>query len=182
MLTIGRLARRHGLSRTALLYYDRLGLLGPTGRSPAGYRLYTEQDDRRLARICRYREAGLPLRQIAELLERTDEDDLGRALEAQLAALDVELVRIRRQQGVILELLRSRDAIGSTRVMDKHRWVEILASAGLDEQGQWRWHREFERLAPEAHQDFLESLGLPEAEVTGIRRRSRSTSAGRRSS
>ncbi|MFO0552482.1 MAG: hypothetical protein U0271_29100 [Polyangiaceae bacterium] len=32
-----------------------------------------------------------------------------------------------------------------------------------------RWHVEFERLSPEAHRDFLESLGLPHAEVARIR-------------
>ena len=169
MWTIGRLARRHGLSRTALLYYDRQGLLHPSGRSPAGYRLYTEADELRLARICRYREAGLPLRRIAGLLDQPDDDVLGRALEAQLAALDAELVRIRRQHRVILELMGSRDSIGDSRAMDVHRWVEILAEAGLDREARHRWHVEFERLAPQAHQDFLESLGLGPGEVAAIR-------------
>ena len=35
-LTIGRLARQHGLSRSTLLYYDRIDLLHPSGRSSAG--------------------------------------------------------------------------------------------------------------------------------------------------
>src|SRR6185503_19923577 len=38
--SVSRLARRFGLSRTALLYYDRLGLLSPSERSAAGDRLY----------------------------------------------------------------------------------------------------------------------------------------------
>jgi MerR family transcriptional regulator, thiopeptide resistance regulator len=174
MWTVGRLARRYGLSRTALLYYDRLGLLRPSERSAAGYRQYNEADEERLARICRYREAGLPLRRIAELLDDSVANDgaLATALEAQLKALDVELAQIRRQQTVILELLRNREAISATRVMDKRRWVEILVSTGLDEAQMWRWHQEFERLAPEAHQDFLESLGLPDDEIVAIRARS----------
>ena len=61
MLTIGRLARRFSLSRSTLLYYDSIGLLRPSGRSPANYRLYTERDRRRLELICRYREAGVPM-------------------------------------------------------------------------------------------------------------------------
>ena len=36
-----------------------------------------------------------------------------------------------------------------------------------------RWHVEFERLSPEAHQDSLESHGLPEEEVARIRDGSR---------
>jgi len=57
--------------------------------------------------------------------------------------------------------------------MDKRRWVQILAAAGLDPQGMHLWHVEFEALAPEAHQDFLESLGILPPEVRSIRAWSR---------
>lgn len=36
-----------------------------------------------------------------------------------------------------------------------------------------RWHSEFERLAPEAHQDFLEFLGIDASEIDSIRQRAR---------
>jgi DNA-binding transcriptional MerR regulator len=52
--TIGRIARIFGLSRSTLLYYDSIGLLTPTGRSDAGYRLYSEDDRKRLERINDY--------------------------------------------------------------------------------------------------------------------------------
>ena len=59
--TVGALGRRFGLSRSALLYYDQIGLLVPSARSSAGYRLYTEEDAQRLERICLFRNAGLAL-------------------------------------------------------------------------------------------------------------------------
>ena len=40
-MTIGQLARQHGLSRSTPLYYHRLGLLTPSGRLRNGYRHYT---------------------------------------------------------------------------------------------------------------------------------------------
>jgi DNA-binding transcriptional MerR regulator len=40
MHTIGQAAKHANLSRSTLLYYDRIGLLRPSGRSRAGYRLY----------------------------------------------------------------------------------------------------------------------------------------------
>ena len=43
-LTVGRLARRFGLARSTLLYYDRIGVLRPSARSAAGYRLYDAGD------------------------------------------------------------------------------------------------------------------------------------------
>ena len=39
-LTIGQLAKRVGLRTSALRYYEQQGLLSPSGRTTAGYRLY----------------------------------------------------------------------------------------------------------------------------------------------
>src|SRR5262245_19662656 len=50
--SISRLARAFGLSRSTLLYYDRIGLLAPSGRTGSGYRSYSEKDYRQLERIC----------------------------------------------------------------------------------------------------------------------------------
>ena len=49
-------------------------------------------------------------------------------------------------------------------------WVNILRKSGLDDEGMTNWHKEFERNAPEAHQDFLEGLGLPVEEIQNIRK------------
>ena len=67
MRTVGELARSHGLSRSTLLYYDRIGLLKPSGRTPSGYREYTDRDEERLGQICLYRRTGLSLAEIRRL-------------------------------------------------------------------------------------------------------------------
>ncbi len=67
--TIGRLAREFGLSPDALRYYERLGLLAPEGRTPAGYRLYGEEARRRLRFIKEAQAAGLRLEDVAEILQ-----------------------------------------------------------------------------------------------------------------
>ena len=54
----------------ALHHYDRLGLLKPTGRTSAGYRLYAESDLMRLQQIVTLKFIGFPLRQIRDLLNR----------------------------------------------------------------------------------------------------------------
>jgi hypothetical protein len=53
--------------------------------------------------------------------------------------------------------------------MTKQKWIALLASVGLDPQGRDEWHRAFEEQSPEAHQDFLESLGIEPEEVQKIR-------------
>ena len=51
MLTVTRLARRYGISRTTILYYERQGLLLPAHRSENGYRWYSDAEIERLEAI-----------------------------------------------------------------------------------------------------------------------------------
>lgn len=169
MLTVGRMARRFGLSRSTLLYYDSIGLLSPSARSPKGYRLYGDDDVARMERISVLRAAGLPLADIARVLE-ADRGVLAERLEARLRSLNAEIRDLRVRQHRIADLLRSDAALAEGRVLDKERWVAILRATGLDEDGMRRWHEEFERSSPEGHRDFLESLGLPDDEIDRIRR------------
>ncbi len=171
--TIGRLARRFGLGRSTLLYYDRLGLLRPSGRTRAGYRVYDEAAVQRLDAICRYREVGLSLAEIAELLDGAPRGRTATLLAARLESLNVEIAALREQQRAIVRLLERPEALAGARAIDKQGWVAILRDAGLDDDAMERWHAAFERAAPEAHRDFLESLGLGPREVDAIRRRAR---------
>jgi DNA-binding transcriptional MerR regulator len=171
-LTVSRLGKKYGLSRTALLYYDRIGLLSPSGRSRARYRVYSAADEKRLEAICRYRDIGLSLDQIKDLLAGTSSRTAA-LLEARLDALNAEIERLREQQRVIVRLLARPKKLRGARAIDKAGWVAILRAAGLDDAAMHRWHVEFERTAPQAHQDFLESLGMSTREVSRIRRSSR---------
>lgn len=173
METVGRLARRFGLSRSTLLYYDRIGLLSPSDRSAAGYRLYTEADVSRLEKILLFRDVGLPLEAIGCILAAAP-GSVGEALERRLLAIHREIASLRQQQAAILHLLQEGEAGRRARTMDKAGWVELLRATGLDDRDMHRWHVEFERMAPQAHQDFLESLGIDDAEIAAIRTRSRS--------
>lgn len=57
--------------------------------------------------------------------------------------------------------------------MVKESWIRLLETAGLDQTARDKWHAEFERLAPDAHRDFLESLGIPAKEIALIKKHSR---------
>lgn len=172
MYTIGQVCKRFGLSRSTLLYYDSIGLLPASTRSSSGYRLYTEQAMQRMAQVQSYREAGLPLETIQNLLASST-DSTTAVLERHLQDLNTEISRLRQQQQVIIHLLDSPTALPGSRTMNKQRWVEMLRAAGLDEAGMRKWHAEFEQRSPEAHQDFLESLGIATEEIQLIRQRSK---------
>ncbi len=67
-LTVGQVADALGVTVRTLHHYDGIGLVVPSGRSHAGYRLYTEADLRRLQHVVVYRRLGFALDQIGELL------------------------------------------------------------------------------------------------------------------
>lgn len=167
-LTISRMAKKYGLTRSTLLYYDRIGLLSPTGRTGAGYRVYSERNCALMEEIARLRNAGVPLREIRKLVGG-GASRRAEILRLRLNAINEEIGRLRSQQNFILTLLDNKALTGSTRTMTKEKWIACLRKAGLDEAGMDRWHAEFEASAPEAHQEFLESLNLPEAEIRLIR-------------
>ena len=62
----------------------------------------------------------------------------------------------------------------SNSYLTKDEWVDLFRTAGLDDEMMHRWHKEFERRAPEAHQGFLEWLKIPQDEIAKIRESSRS--------
>lgn len=90
-----------GVTVRALHHYDRVGLLKPTGRSAAGYRLYGDNDFTRLQQILTLKFIGLPLRQIKEVLGRKELDLAGvlklqrEILESRRAELDAALRAVR---------------------------------------------------------------------------------------
>lgn len=67
-------AKRAGVTVRALHHYDRLGLLKPSGRTNAGYRVYSDRDFARLEQIVALKFIGFPLHQIGDILRRKDTD------------------------------------------------------------------------------------------------------------
>ncbi len=173
MFTITRLACQFNLSRSTLLYYDRIGLLRPSGRSRANYRLYTDADRRRLERICEYRRTGMALKDIEAILSSQIEGTATKLLEKQMGALNAQIALLRRQQQIILQLLGSGRLTAVDRGLDRDKWVALLRATGMSDEDMMQWHVQFENLFPEDHQAFLDSLGIPGDDIAQIREASR---------
>jgi MerR family transcriptional regulator, thiopeptide resistance regulator len=173
VLTISALAKRAGLSRSALLYYDRLGLLRPVKRSRARYRLYSPDEVDRLEQICFFRQMGIPLKEMKKMLDPSEGNAPEQILRRRLRFLGREIANLHRQQRCILELLKQKQLQQGVEMINKERWVEIMRAAGLGDQDMHNWHVQFEKMEPEAHQEFLESLGIQTAEIKKIREWSR---------
>lgn len=68
-LTVGAAAELMGVTVRTLHHWDEIGLASPSVRTRAGYRHYTDEDLQRLHRIVAYREAGLGLDAVREVLD-----------------------------------------------------------------------------------------------------------------
>ncbi|MBN2405445.1 MAG: MerR family transcriptional regulator [Coriobacteriia bacterium] len=73
-MTVGDVASLAGISIRALHHYDRLGLLSPSERSDAGYRLYTDENLATLQQVLFYRELGFSLEDIREVINDPEFD------------------------------------------------------------------------------------------------------------
>jgi DNA-binding transcriptional MerR regulator len=93
--TVGELSRLTGVTVRALHHYDEIGLVRPSQRSAAGYRLYGDADVRRLQQVLAFRELGLPLDQIAHAIDSArGRHELDALLRTHRDTLVVERARI----------------------------------------------------------------------------------------
>jgi DNA-binding transcriptional MerR regulator len=84
--SVKKLSSLAGVSVRTLHHYDRLGLLKPSVRTEARYRLYGEKELIRLQQILFYKELDFPLQEIRQVLEDPD-FDLVTALKSHKTAL-----------------------------------------------------------------------------------------------
>ena len=99
MKTVKQVSLLTGVSVRTLHYYHAIGLLKPTQVTGAGYRLYDDAALERLNKILVYRELGMPLNAIAELLD-APEAQRNQALEQQIQQLQ------ERKQNLLDEVIR----------------------------------------------------------------------------
>lgn len=125
---VGEVATLTGVSIRTLHHYDRLGLLVPSTRSDAGYRLYGAADLLRLQQILMLRFLGYRLKRIAHLLGRPD-FDLIASLRIQRAALRDRIAEFERIETALGELVERRVATGAWN------WT-LVATASATVQGE----------------------------------------------
>jgi DNA-binding transcriptional MerR regulator len=129
MLKVGELAVLARLTVRTLHHYDSIGLLQPSARSDAGYRLYDRDDVARLHQIQALRSFGMSLADIGLYLDSPEGSPLA-VVERQLRALDrqiAEASRVREQ----LQRLRGELAAGGQP--DLSIWLDSLEQMSMYE-------------------------------------------------
>ncbi len=121
-LTVGQVAKLSGVSVRALHHYEAIGLLAPSARTVAGYRLYGDADLQRLQQILFFRELGFSLEQIGRTLSDPG-FDLRAALTLQRQLLAEKEGRVRALVAAVDKALASLDS-GVT--MSKEEMFEVF--------------------------------------------------------
>lgn len=114
---VGEIANTTGLTVRTLHYYEEIGLLIASGRSPTGHRLYSDTDVERLYRICLLRRLGLPLTDIGRALD-DPAWSLGAAISAHLHELERRIEAMGRLRGRLTQLLASMGTADSPFTKD----------------------------------------------------------------
>lgn len=147
-LTVGALASRTGITVRTLHHYDAIGLLSPSGRSEAGYRLYSDTDVRRLEHIVLLRGLGLNLTDIGAALERSA-DDLLALFERHSAEMRA---RIENEQKILSKIDHLTERIRAQRPQDVDDALETISMVQLLE-------RYFDKQQLEDMRAHADSLG-----------------------
>lgn len=92
-MQIGRFAECAGVTPDTVRYYEKRGLMPEPGRAESGYRLYIEDDLRRLRFIRQAQELGFSLHEIAELLALRMDDrktcqDVKKQIQAKMTRIE----------------------------------------------------------------------------------------------
>src|SRR5215813_6082648 len=103
-LKVGELAKRTGLTVRTLHHYDEIGLLKPSLRTEAGYRLYTPGDVARLQQVLSLRQLGFSLEEVRDCLDRPGFSPL--------EVIDLHVGRLREQIEWQRRLCARLEAIG----------------------------------------------------------------------
>ncbi|MCK6265793.1 methyltransferase domain-containing protein [Vibrio sp. ZSDE26] len=136
---ISELAKKVGLSRTALLYYEKQKLI--TGqRQSNGYRVYSDKDVQRVLLLQQLQAGGLTLKECKACLEAKVDRTL---LQNRLRTLDEEI--------------------------EKKRQSRQLLAAMLGEGDLKAWHENIDSVAPDAHLDWLMKQGFNEKEALRLK-------------
>jgi DNA-binding transcriptional MerR regulator len=145
LIQVGELAKRAGMTVRTLHHYEQTGLLTPSARSEAGYRLYNLSAVQRLHMIKALAQAGLELATIKDYLDRQTLS-LPELLTQQIETLNAQLRDVGRLRDRLLVL---REALASGNEPDLESWLQTLELMKMYD----RWFSQQELAAPFAAQD-----------------------------
>lgn len=133
--TVGQVAKRMGVTVRTLQYYDREGLLKPSGESEGGRRLYTDRDVIRLHQILSLKHLGFSLEAIRENMVSLDTPEQVAQVLAEQAAAVREKIRSLTETLQDIEALRAE--VLHMQTVDFKKYADIVANLQMKNDFYW---------------------------------------------
>ena len=128
MRTVIEVSRLTGVSIRTLQYYDKIGLLKPSVRTEAGYRLYDDTALERLQQILLFRELEFPLAEIRDILDAPG-FDRKKALDRQIDLLTLKKERLEKIIAFAREIRQKGEIIMDFNAFDNSKLEEYAKRA-----------------------------------------------------
>jgi DNA-binding transcriptional MerR regulator len=144
-------ARLTKVTVRALHYYDQIGPLAPSGRTPSRYRVYTDKDLFRLQQIVTLKFLGLSLDQIKKALSRPWPTVI-RSMRLQAEAVEKEIERLKRAAQTLRETSRMAEAGGP---LDWKKLIKVMEDIQMTEDAKKTWAKHYS----EADMKEFEEIG-----------------------
>lgn len=172
-VTVSKLARAARVSIRTLHHYDQIGLLVPSERSEAGYRLYGDAELVRLQQILFYRALGLELAEIRRILK----DPKAQVREVLARQRDVLAEQRRRLDAMIAAIESTIDNLNAGATMKPETMFDAFNHETYANEAQQRWGetpawkesarrtarytpQDWARLKQEGHEIYVRLAGL----------------------
>ena len=136
MMQIGKLAKRVGVTTQTIRYYERIGLLGKTSRSPSGYRLYGEETERLLRFLKKAQMLGFTLQEIKAIwdIRGTGKKPCGYVREQtkkKVLELTQKIKELEELRQILIDIQRDWDASEPSEQDETHCICPLIEGTGM---------------------------------------------------
>ncbi len=152
MYSIAEMTQKTGVSRSTLLYYEKLGIITPQRQPQNDYRRYSDQELTRLIVLRQLKKAGFSLKDCQQVLDSNIDSQL---IEQHLLRLKHELQQLELTQQLLQALYKRQTGQQIDHSNSTHKLQD--------------WHVGFEQLSADAHVQWLRQMGFSEKEIFHIR-------------
>ncbi len=135
-MKIGEFAKRSGVTVKTLLHYDKIGLLQPSLKTQAGYRIYCDEDFIKLQQIITLKFIGLSLDEIKQLINEKNQN-IENIIRVQTRALEERKKHI---ETVITALNKAEKQIQNNSFLEVQQLIDIIKITNMETRAKQRFN------------------------------------------
>jgi len=136
ILKIGEFAKRSGGTVKTLLHYDKIGLLQPSLKTQAGYRIYCDEDFIKLQQIITLKFIGLSLEEIKQIINEKNQN-IENIISVQTRALEEKKKHI---ETVITALNKAEKQIQNNSFLEVQQLIDIIKITNMETRAKQRFN------------------------------------------